>query len=540
MNTQTIERIDSIAEALSAKEEFSIAQIAEELAKDLVNPDIEEITVNLFYRALAEDFDFSKVLIVSEEVRKLYKIYNDVPYTDNHGGIIARLHNQEFAWPGCKLNYFYTCDGGIKAAIREICLQNFFYQKNITPDYEEMFKDPMVLSREYPRQLELSEKQHIYISDKYMLGIQRIETSFYTGIYSKWVKELPEEYRSPESNQNTKEFPKCYITKEALIDYIITPRNYIDWGQYPVFYANDNSKHITTILRESNKYHEVETNRFILALAKHLFISKDDLLHWAQLGRNRSNATVRNEYTYPSISFLGDIWENTPFTWNPDITDNPHLSLKDAWKYYSDSHLWTEYVTAKARFESKLPVYDADKATIKPNYENAYEELKTAWLEHFRRGKLKMFGYKKDSNLERVDIDTDRIESLLSSNRFDFESNEINGGKITGIKVYKVPKRVVSIDLQCEPDKESAIETRQEALKTLIPNFITECVKQHAIPNTKTSCALKLLKYGIANGFLKEGKYTSSTIARDLSDIGWKENIKPALQKAKKEAQKTS
>ncbi len=146
---------------------------------------------------------------------------------------------------------------------------------------------------------------------------------------------------------------------------------------------------------------------------------------------------MRYEYAYPSVTFLNDIWADTPFAWNPYIKDSPHLSLKDAWKYYSDSHLWEVYANCKARLEGVWPVSDSDKSSLKPHYNNALEELKAEWLEHFRRGKIKMSGYMKDNILKEVEIDTNRIEGLLASNRFDFENNEILGGDITGIKVYK-------------------------------------------------------------------------------------------------------
>jgi hypothetical protein len=447
MDTQTLELINNTSKQSPEKTEYSLSEIAEELAKDIENPDVASITINLFLRARAGEFDFSRLMIVPEESRKILQIDDSRPYSESHGGITARLHGQEFQWPEQRLKYFHDYDNGIKLAIREICIQNFFFGKNIIPDYEEMFQNnDFILDDEYTPYLELSEKQCKYLLNKYLSEIEKTELGLVTGEYEEWQKSLPAEYLKPELNNTYEKLPIVFITKEALADYSRKPLqiNYSPWRDIPIFYEKDKSKNIPTILKEFLDYHVAERDRFVLALSKHLFISKEDLLHWLRLGRSTRIITGRCQYAYPAETFLGDIWENTPFSWNPYVIDSPHLSLKDAWKYYSDSHLWDIYVTCKAKLEGVWPVSDFDRSSLQSNYNTAFAELKAEWLEHFRRGKVKMSGYMINNMLKEVEIDTNTIEGLLSSNRLDFEKNEIIGGDITGIRVYKVKENIDS------------------------------------------------------------------------------------------------
>lgn len=177
-----------------------------------------------------------------------------------------------------------------------------------------------------------------------------------------------------------------------------------------------------------------EKDRFKASVSARIIVNRGNFFHWIRLGRNNipSDWHYKNDRYVPfdplpySVPFWGDPWENMPEVWDPKVDDAAGLSLKQAWKYYSDSHLWAEYSTALA-----------NRDNCPEKFENARDKLCTAWIKNFERGSLEMSGCVFDKSNKKIIIKTSQIQAALSSNKFDFENNELVGRGIIDIKVRK-------------------------------------------------------------------------------------------------------
>jgi len=140
--------------------------------------------------------------------------------------------------------------------------------------------------------------------------------------------------------------------------------------------------------------------------------------------------------------------------------------------------------------------------------------IQKKFAEKFMNGTLEMEADVAIRTRER--IAPENIQRMIEHDEIDFvhSSGIIGSSKLTGIRVFQNKKRTKNIEV---------------ILKENLDAFIASSKTKDENLNTKKKAASAFLSYLVTLNILDASESSSENIERHLSNLGWKDEIKPRL-----------
>ncbi len=482
----------NIADNFINKESASLSEIAEQFSIEY-GGDRYNLTMNLFRRFCRGEFDYCFTDLIYEDEIYLHCVKATKTFVS--------LNGESLNWPSDDFTRYIELQGGIKIALKEVCIERCVAGKSVDIDYEELFNKKLdiqdVLKGDHDDSGIISVRHAEMILEKHP-GKTVDEARKCKTHLSKWLRKLPEEYQMTPKSEFLEKLPNETIPKPALIEllrridgnsYIAEPFCYFASYDLSICLQGNESRNIKQIIADFREEYSKEKDRLFYALAHRIFIDREGFLHWIRLKRNEG----LNGDRLDSPTFWGDPWAGYPKPWSPGIDDSDGLVLSDSIIQYSDPDFWIPFNVILNSFNKKdseqlnypskfLPhnieayinessssyfssVVDDEKAQHR-KYKKIWNRIIADFLENIKQKRIVMKAFVSNSDQRaRTEITFNEVEGLFDSNGFDFvnSSAELAGVKYEGIRVYKVKQRFVG-----KEDEQGS--TKKERLYNAVQN----------------------------------------------------------------------
>lgn len=202
----------------------------------------------------------------------------------------------------------------------------------------------------------------------------------------------------------------------------------------------------------NNETYKQECQILELAFCKHVYLSRQAFLHWLRLDLNTEKGCIYKwkNYNYPNIryvDFWGDPWQGEPRCWGEDIDDSKGLILYQAFKYYSDPHLWYELEEldkriqknkSETRTDSDYDKLESEKKDLLAQRLFYKKQLSSMFLQHFADHHKRLYAYGYFEKTVPEPITFMQLKDMFDGEQLDIEQSLgfVGLNKVTSIRIY--------------------------------------------------------------------------------------------------------